>query len=423
MADKKIKVLTISDDPRLLSGVAIQTRYFIQGLLDTGKYQFVCIGGAIKHQDYRLAMFTEYGEDWKIIPVDGFGDAKLIRGLIQAEKPDILWFMTDPRYYEWLWMIEDEIRVHCPMVYYHVWDNKPVPLYNKKWYESCDVIATISKLTDECVATVAPNVKRIYLPHTVDDKIFFPLKTEERKVLRKNMFKGKLQEDDFVVLFNNRNAGRKHPQTLLYWWKQLVDKHPDKKLKLVMHCNVVDEFGVDLRVFIEDFKLQDNVVVSFEKVPPSVLNELYNSVDATISISDAEGFGMATLESLFSGTPVIAGETGGLQDQFSNFKHGIYIPVASSMVLGTLQVPYIFTDHYSFTDFEYAIMSALDFNEKNNWKNDQISQECREHCLEKFSMKQYIEKWDEIMKWTYDNLSGLENRKKNYKPWEFSEVI
>ena len=40
---------------------------------------------------------------------------------------------------------------------------------------------------------------------------------------------------------------------------------------------------------------------------------LYNSVDCTINISDAEGFGLATLESLSCGVPIIVNMTGGLQ--------------------------------------------------------------------------------------------------------------
>jgi hypothetical protein len=55
----------------------------------------------------------------------------MIRSIIRNEKPDILWFMTDPRFWGWLWMIEHEIRALVPMVYYHVWDNYPPPQFNR----------------------------------------------------------------------------------------------------------------------------------------------------------------------------------------------------------------------------------------------------------------------------------------------------
>ena len=147
MGNEKIKVLTLSDHPLSPSGVGTQTRYVIEALLKTGKFQVISLGGAIKHQDYTAKMVDPYGEDWKIIPVDGYGNPEMIRSILRNEKPDILWMMTDPRFYEWLWQIENEIRPLCPIVYYHVWDNFPAPHFNKKFYESNDHIMTISKLT------------------------------------------------------------------------------------------------------------------------------------------------------------------------------------------------------------------------------------------------------------------------------------
>ena len=162
---KKIKILTISDHPLMPSGVATQTKYVIEGLLRTGKYTVVSLGGAIKHADYRPVMTEEFKEDWKIYPVDGFGDANVVRSLIRSEKPDILWFMTDPRFYGWLWSIANEVRPLVPMVYYHVWDNYPYPTFNRPYYISNDVVATISKVTDDIVRTVAPEVQCEYIPH------------------------------------------------------------------------------------------------------------------------------------------------------------------------------------------------------------------------------------------------------------------
>ena len=45
----KIKILTISDMPLSPSGVGTQTKYVIESLLKTGKYQVISLGGAIKH--------------------------------------------------------------------------------------------------------------------------------------------------------------------------------------------------------------------------------------------------------------------------------------------------------------------------------------------------------------------------------------
>ena len=49
---KKIKILTLSDNPLAPSGVAIQTSNMIKGLLKTGKFQVFSFAGEMKHNDY-----------------------------------------------------------------------------------------------------------------------------------------------------------------------------------------------------------------------------------------------------------------------------------------------------------------------------------------------------------------------------------
>ena len=70
---KKIKVLTISDHPLSPSGVGTQTKYFIEALLKTGKFQFICLGGAVKHEKYDIQNISPYEDDWMVIPVNGYG--------------------------------------------------------------------------------------------------------------------------------------------------------------------------------------------------------------------------------------------------------------------------------------------------------------------------------------------------------------
>ena len=158
MSDKKIKILTISDHPLSSSGVGTQTNYILRSLLATKKYKIISLAGAIKHQDYKPIKFEEYGDDFVILPVDGYGTPDLIRSIIHREKPDILWMMTDPRFYVWLWSMAQEIRSNVPILYYHVWDNYPYPKFNRPYYLSNDKICTISKLTSDIVRTVAPEV-------------------------------------------------------------------------------------------------------------------------------------------------------------------------------------------------------------------------------------------------------------------------
>ena len=88
--DKKIKVLTLSDHPLSPSGVGTQTRYVIEALLNTGRYEVISLGGAIGHHDYKPQKTDVYGDDWIIYPVDGYGGQDDIRAILRNQKPDIV---------------------------------------------------------------------------------------------------------------------------------------------------------------------------------------------------------------------------------------------------------------------------------------------------------------------------------------------
>ncbi len=124
---EKKKIVFISDHPLVPSGVGTQAHYLIRGLLDTGKYKFHCLGGAIKHPDYSVQCIApeKYGQDWIIKPVDGYGDRDLIRKVLAEEKPDAIVIFTDPRFFIWLWEMEDEIRAVCPLLYWHSFMRNP----------------------------------------------------------------------------------------------------------------------------------------------------------------------------------------------------------------------------------------------------------------------------------------------------------
>lgn len=81
--DKKIKVFTLSDMPLSPSGVGTQTRYICEALLKTGKFQIRSFGGAIKHPKYDPIKTDQYGDDWIMFPVDGYGNKEMVRSIIR----------------------------------------------------------------------------------------------------------------------------------------------------------------------------------------------------------------------------------------------------------------------------------------------------------------------------------------------------
>jgi hypothetical protein len=49
--------------------------------------------------------------------VDGYGRYRYFKTIIKLEKPDAIFFITDPRYYKWLFENENEFRVKMPFIY------------------------------------------------------------------------------------------------------------------------------------------------------------------------------------------------------------------------------------------------------------------------------------------------------------------
>ena len=417
---EKIKVLVLADHPLSPSGVGTQTKYFIDSLLGTGKFRFVCLGGAIKHQDYKPVRTDEWGDDFVIYPVDGYGNQEMIRSLLRTERPDILWFMTDPRFFGWLWEIENEVRPLVPMVYYHVWDNYPYPKFNKGYYDSTDVVACISKVTHSILENVAPDVESHYIPHAVNPNIFTTLPEEEVKVERKNYFGA--HADKVLFFWNNRNARRKQSGSLIWWFKEFLDEVGHDKAALIMHTNPKDPHGQDLHAIIHELGLTNGeVMFSTQKLPASGLAKIYNMVDCTVNISDAEGFGLATLESLSCGTPIIVNMTGGLQEQVTDGKDwfGVGIKPASKAVIGSQHIPYIYEDRLSNKDVVEALKQIYNMT---NEQRKQMGKLGKQHVVKNYSFEKFSKQWIDLMLSVYEKNGSWENRK-NYKSWNLAEVI
>jgi len=397
--DRK-KILFIGDDIRFFSGIATISRELVIGTSHI--FNYACIGGAINHPDKnkRMDLSQSTNEvsgvpDTNVVlyPTDGYGNADMIRALMQIEKPDAIVFITDPRYYEWLFKIENEIRQKIPMIYINIWDCEPAPLYNKNYYRSCDTLLAISKQTEilnKIVLGEYADDKLIkYFPHGINETNFYPIKkdSEEYQSLpdfKKSLFKEK--DYEFVILFNSRNIRRKSiPDTILafrYFLDQLPKEKADKCC-LILHTHRVDDNGTDLPVVVDLFlgERREQVVFSNPGADVFYMNKLYNISDATILLSSNEGWGLSLTESMMAGRMIIANVTGGMQDQmrfedengdwikfdesFCTNHLGRYkkcgewaIPVfpCGISIQGSPPTPYISDDRVDFRDATKAIM-------------------------------------------------------------------
>ena len=398
--DQRKKILLITDDIRLPSGVGNIGREII--IHTAHHYNWVNLGAAISHPDagkrFDLSEDTNNNigitdSSVTIYPNNGYGDSNLLRSLIKIESPDAIMLITDPRYFTWLFQIENEIRKTTPIIYLNIWDDYPAPYYNKSFYESCDALLGISKQTVNINKLVlgdkAQNKVIRYVPHGLNHKIFYPIQNKEQDEkfveFRKNLFGGK--DIKYSVLFNSRNIRRKQVPDTILAFAQFVEKltpEQRKECALILHTEQVNEAGTDLIAIIETLIPEYcNIIFTPGKFDHSAMNYLYNVADVQILLTSNEGWGLSLTEAMLTGTPIIANVTGGMQDQMrfeyengewidfnadfpSNHrgtykKHGKWaFPVfpSSISIVGSPPTPYIFDDRCRWEDAAERIMEV-----------------------------------------------------------------
>jgi glycosyltransferase involved in cell wall biosynthesis len=328
--EQRKRILLLTDDIRFPSGVGNVGKEIV--INTAHRYNWYNVGAAIKHPD--LGKILDISADISdqagiedaevfIQPNNGYGDPITFRKILQQRKIDAVFLITDPRYFEWLFQIENEVRSKIPIIYLNIWDNYPTPMYNKGFYESVDTLLGISKQTvniNQLVLGDKAETKIIdYVPHGMNTKSFYPIEGEDAEF---EDFKTKAgaTDKDFILFFNSRNIRRKQiPDTILAW-KYFLDRLPEEeanKCMFVLHTEVTSNAGTDLMAVTNALmdKYKDNIKFSTQKLSPKQLNYLYNMADAQILLTSNEGWGLSLTEALLTGTPIIANVTGGMQDQ------------------------------------------------------------------------------------------------------------
>jgi glycosyltransferase involved in cell wall biosynthesis len=387
------------------SGIATMAREFVVGTAH--RYNWVNLGAGINHpekgkvfdlsQDVNKTLEIE-DANVKVIPNNGYGDAMMVRQLINQFNPDAIYIFTDPRYWIWLFQIEREIRTSIPIFWLNIWDDYPAPKYNENYYDSVDLLMGISKQTvniNKLVLGGKADSKIIkYIPHGINHRTFFPINKDypdydKYEEFKNNIFQGKNIE--FLVFWNSRNIQRKRPADVIYSFKifcDMIGEEAAKKTALVMHTEPVSQHGTDLHA-VKSALCDDHINVFFsqEKLAPQQMNLLYNLADVVPLITSNEGWGLSLTEAMMSGTMIIPNVTGGMQDQCrfvdengewytpnpdvpSNHRgtykeHGKWaIPVWPSniSIAGSPQTPYIFDDRCDPEDVAKAIKAVYDLS-------------------------------------------------------------
>jgi len=403
--DQRKTILLLSDDIRTHSGVGCQSRNIV--LNTAHRYNWVNLGGAVKHPDtgkgFDLSkdVNIETGlqdSNVKVIATEGYGNESLLRQIIKTEKPDAIVHFTDPRYWVWMYQMENEIRQQCPLIFYTIWDDLPYPMWNRDFYRSDDMLLGISKQSTNIVKNVLKDHPKEdwavkYIPHGIEPKRFFPIINDLEFEVWKEKFLEK-EKYDFVVLWNSRNIRRKNASDIILAWRTFLDQlsvEQAKKCLLILHTDPVDEHGTDLPAVVEAVCDPEIHKVRFDaqKWNEKELNYIYNISDAHMFFTDNEGWGLGLTESLMAGRMIIAPVQGGMQDQMRfEDENGDWIDFSTEhpsnadgkykkcgewampifpktrSIKGSPQTPYIFSSQCSVEDGAIALMKVYKMGPK-----------------------------------------------------------
>ena len=422
---KKKKILLLSDDLRMHSGIATVSKDIVMETIH--HYDWVQMAGAIKHPeegkifDMSPSIQKEFGVKdayLKIYPVSGYGNEDLLREVLDIEKPDAILHYTDPRFWIWLYNMEAEIRRNIPIFYYNIWDDLPDPQYNTNYYKSSDLLMAISKQTYGINKRLLPEYEDwqiTYVPHGISSRRFKKVNDDETKLIN---FEDelKMSEKKFKILYSNRNIRRKLPGDVVMAYKYFMEGlTPEQREEcvLIFHCAPVDENGTDIprvcRHLIPDYDVKFTYSWNNRPFNDAEMNLLFNSADVYINLASNEGFGLGSAEALTVGTPIIVNMTGGLQDQCgitddsenlltpddyielgSNHRgkyktHGDWVrPVypTSISLQGSPPTPYIWDDRCEPHDAAVALKEYYDMDRKERKRLGSLGAKfCRENQM------------------------------------------
>jgi glycosyltransferase involved in cell wall biosynthesis len=252
----------------------------------------------------------------------GFGFLDIVQ-IIKTRKPDIVMFYNDlsviSRYVEFInkseldrtafkvWIYADQIYGTQKKVY--------LDIVNR----DADRVFAFSEYWKGVLKS-----QGVHRPISIINHGFetadFPVK--DKKEIRKKIG---LPDDAFIFMSLNRNQPRKRLDLLVMAFAELVVKHPQKPVHMIMVCDKGDKGGWNLfDIYAREIKLHgglldilgNRLMITSENMSYSDddINTLYNAADVGVSCAEGEGWGLCSFEMMGVGKPQVVSDVGGHKD-------------------------------------------------------------------------------------------------------------
>ena len=403
-----MKVLVISDNPQINSGYGKIVAGFARHMKAQGHEILIMASSPLNAQ----VPFTPVEwEGCKIWQVAGYGHQEHVRYFLDKEKPDVVLANADPRFFDYLFKMDNEIRSQCPLVFYHLWDDLPFLDYNMPAYSSCDHIICGSAFTYGLLND-HPQINSAaidYVPIGFDADVYHPLSAPEKAEFRAEFNKwtnNKHTGARFIAGVVGRHTERKQLLSIMEAFSKWQEDKDD--VLLFMHSPSEDsgrslEYALNMRY--------NKHKIVFSNANPTqqtdeLINKFYNLMDVLVNRSAAEGFGMPIAEAMLAETPAIATACPGPMGLITP-ETGWLLETDVMPLFGNQITPYIYTRYITDEKFMVALDEAY-YNKKDLQLK---ASKCRARIIGNFSMRQMqqgleaslhkaIENWEKYPEFT-----------------------
>jgi glycosyltransferase involved in cell wall biosynthesis len=288
-----MKIAIVSESTSKPSGFGQQAKLLAASLSDHG-------------HDVNVLSFDHQkipgNEKWKEFPCSIFSGPH-IQHYLDKVKPDKVIFFGHAEFTGFLQVLANShIAKHADCFFWIAWEAVTVPENLQKAYRCADKLVHLSSFAQKLWRDL--DSKSIVIPHMVDKSVFRPLGNKEKlRAIWSRRLRVAIDPTGFVILCVDRNNTRKRYDLIFEAIRQLKTRTDD--VQVIVHCQVSDRFGYDLKALAETYGVADSVVFtkfSWDKgITSDDLNELYNIADVRFSMSSGEGFGIPTIEAMAAG--------------------------------------------------------------------------------------------------------------------------
>lgn len=184
----------------------------------------------------------------------------------------------------------------------------PVLVKNLEFF---DGLYTYTQYGKDMVSALRPDLKtRLHVvPHGNNHEDYYKLDADEAKAFRESYFGENAYK--FIVGNVNRNQSRKDIPNTIFGFMEFWNSNPNSFLYL--HMNPIDPMGWDLRTILRQTPLVEGKDYCFPSeedynkgADVKKMNGIYNSLDAFLTTTTGEGWGLTITEAMACGVPVVA---------------------------------------------------------------------------------------------------------------------